>query len=179
MGFIVKFGAMNDNSNSIIEITLPDGNKKEVNRGTKISEFVQSLSKSLSKSALAAKANDKLVDLSAPLNENTKLEILTYDSKDGKEVFYHSSAHLLGQAVQRLWPKALLTIGPVIEHGPGFFYYDVDFGEDVVTQEDLPKIEKEMEKIVKENLEVRREDWDVPKALEKFKEMGFEINVLC
>ena len=78
----------------------------------------------------------------------------------------------MGQAVQRLYPKALLTVGPVIENGPGFFYYDIDFGEDSITQEDLPKIEKEMDRIVKENLEVRREELNISDAIQKFTSMG-------
>ncbi|MCX7997614.1 MAG: TGS domain-containing protein [Leptospiraceae bacterium] len=125
---------------SQICITLPDGNKKFTKYGTTIQEFLSNLSISLSKSALAAVVNEKEVDLSYTLTEDCTLKILTYETKEGKEVFRHSSAHLLGQAIQRLYPKALLTIGPVVENGPGFFYYDVDFGDVVVTTDDLPTI---------------------------------------
>ncbi len=163
--------------NDKISITLPDGAQKEAPKGATILDFVSSFSKSLAKSALAAKLDGKEVDLSFVLQSDCKLEILTYDSKEGKEVFHHSSAHLLGQAVQRLYPKALLTVGPVIDHGPGFFYYDIDFGEETVTTEDLPKIEKEMEKIVRENLQIRREDWSREKAIQRFQEMGEKYKV--
>lgn len=158
-------------------VRLPDGSTKEVLKGTKVSEFLPKIGTGLAKAALAAVINEREVDLSFSLDEDCTLRVLTYDSKEGKEVFRHSSAHLLGQAVQRLYPKALLTIGPVVENGPGFFYYDVDFGNEVVTIEDLPKIEAEMEKIVKENLEVRREDWDRQAAIKRFQDMGEKYKV--
>ena len=141
---------------SQIQITLPDGNIKEVEKGTLVSDFVSKMSISLAKAALAAKVDGVEVDLSYPLEKNSRIEILTYATKEGKEVFHHSSAHLLGMAVQRLWPDALLTVGPVVESGPGFFYYDIDFPSVTITPEDLVKIEKEMEKIVKDNLPVKR-----------------------
>ncbi|HMZ59137.1 MAG TPA: TGS domain-containing protein, partial [Leptospiraceae bacterium] len=134
-----------------VKVQLKDGSVREAEAGTKVSEFLKSLSISLAKSALAAKVDGKEVDLFYPITKDCTLEALTFESKEGKEVFHHSSAHLLGQAVQRLYPKALLTIGPTVDNGPGFFYYDIDFGDTVITQEDLPKIEKEMQKIVKEN----------------------------
>ncbi len=160
-----------------IVISLPDGSTRQVPKGTKISEFLPQIGSNLAKAALAAVVNEKEVDLSFTLNEDCTLRILTYETKQGKEIFYHSSAHLLGQAIQRLYPKALLTIGPVVESGPGFFYYDVDFGDQVVTTEDLPKIEAEMEKIVKENLEVRREEWDKQEAIKRFQDMGEKYKV--
>jgi threonyl-tRNA synthetase len=156
----------------MIKIQLIDNSIREFPRGSKASDIVQSISTSLFKSALAVKVDDIERDLSYILSSDCKLEVLTLDSKEGREIFSHSSAHLLGQAVQRLYPKALLTVGPVIENGPGFFYYDIDFGEDTITQEDLPRIEKEMERIVKENLSVRREELKVADAIQKFNEMG-------
>ena len=156
----------------MIQIQLLDGTKKEVAVGTPISEFAYSLSPSLAKKAIGAILNGIEVDTSTPILIDSTVEILTYDSKSGKEIFRHSSAHLLGQAVQRLFPKALLTVGPVIESGPGFFYYDIDFAEGKITHEDLPKIEIEMEKIVKENLSIRREVLTKSAAIEKFTAMG-------
>ena len=160
-----------------VKVQLKDGSVREAEAGTKVSEFLKSLSISLAKSALAAKVDGKEVDLFYPITKDCTLEALTFESKEGKEVFHHSSAHLLGQAVQRLYPKALLTIGPTVDNGPGFFYYDIDFGDTVITQEDLPKIEKEMQKIVKENIEVRREDWKKEDALKRFKESGEKYKV--
>jgi threonyl-tRNA synthetase len=161
----------------ILQIKLLDGNIKEIPKGTTILDFVNTISPSLAKKALGAVLNGIEVDITKTLEENSSLEILTYETKLGKEIFHHSSAHLLGQAVQRLFPKALLTVGPVIEKGPGHFYYDIDFGDNKITEEDLPKIEKEMEKIVKENLSVRREDLNKKEALTKFTEMGEKYKV--
>ncbi len=155
-----------------IKIQLIDNSIREFPILTRASEIVQSISTSLFKSALAVKIDGVEKDLSYLIDTDCKLEVLTIESKEGREIFSHSSAHLLGQAVQRLYPKALLTIGPVIENGPGFFYYDIDFGEETITQDDLPKIEKEMDRIVKENLEVRREELKVADAIQKFNQMG-------
>jgi len=157
---------------SQVTITLTDGSKKPVEKGTLISDFVKNLSISLSKSALAAKIDDRQVDLCESIESDCKLEILTFESGEGKEVFHHSSAHLLGQAVQRLWKDAKLTVGPVIETGPGFFYYDIDFPSTTITPEDLPKIEKEMEAIVKENLSVQKTELSKKDAVAKFSALG-------
>lgn len=155
-----------------IKIQLIDNSIREYPIKSRASEIVQSISTSLFKSALAVKIDGVERDLSFLIDADCKLEVITIESKEGREIFSHSSAHLLGQAVQRLYPKALLTIGPVIENGPGFFYYDIDFGEETITLDDLPKIEKEMDRIVKENLEVRREDLKVADAIQKFNQMG-------
>ena len=160
-----------------IKIQLIDNSIRDFPIHTKISEVIQSISTSLYKSALAAKVDGIEKDLSFYLDTDCKLEVLTIETKEGREIFSHSSAHLLGQAVQRLYPKALLTVGPVIENGPGFFYYDIDFADDSITQEDLPKIEKEMDRIVKENLEVRREDLKISDAIQKFTGMGEKYKV--
>ncbi len=154
-----------------IKIQLKDNSIREFPKNTNAKDIVQSISTSLAKSALAVRIDGIEKDLSTTLDRDCTFEVLTIESKEGREIFSHSSAHLLGQAVQRLYPKALLTVGPVIENGPGFFYYDIDFGEDKLVPEDLIKIEKEMEKIVKENLEVHREELSIPAALEKFNSM--------
>ncbi|MCE9501559.1 MAG: TGS domain-containing protein, partial [Leptospira sp.] len=154
------------------KITLPNGSIKEVEKGTTISQFLPSLGISLSKSALAAKVNGEEKDLGFEITQDLNLEILTFETKEGREVFHHSTAHLLGQAVQRIWKDAKLTVGPVIENGPGFFYYDIDFPSGNITPEDLPKIEKEMEKIVKENLQVTRTELKKEDAIKKFSALG-------
>lgn len=160
-----------------ISVRLKDNSVREFDKNIKIYDIVNNISISLAKVAIAAKINGVEKDLSDEVSEDCTLEILTYETKEGREIFSHSSAHLLGQAIQRLYPKALLTVGPVIESGPGFFYYDIDFGDELITQEDLPKIEKEMEKIVKENLFVKREVITVSDALKKFNEMGEKYKV--
>lgn len=161
-----------------VQITLLDGSSKEFPRGSSISEILSSINLSLSKKALAAKLDgNQVVDLSYKLESDHKLEILTFETKEGREVFHHSTAHLLGQAVQRLWKDALLTVGPVVESGPGFFYYDIDLQSVKITPEDLPKIEKEMEKIVKENLLVNRKELNKTEAIRQFTEMGEKYKV--
>lgn len=160
-----------------VQVRLKDNSVREFDKNTKIYDIVSNISIGLAKAAIAAKIDGVEKDLSQEVTENCSLEVLTYESREGREIFSHSSAHLLGQAIQRLYPKALLTVGPVIESGPGFFYYDIDFGDEIITQEDLPKIEKEMEKIVKENLPVRREVLSIQDALKKFMEMGEKYKV--
>lgn len=153
-----------------ITITLPDGSSKELELGKSFSDFIQAQLPFLKEKALAVVLSDgRTVDLSFVPETNTTVKFLTFDDKEGKDVFHHSSAHLLGMAVQRLWSEARLTVGPVIENGPGFFFYDIDFGDTVLTQEDLPKIEVEMAKIVKEDLVVKRWELSKEEAIEKFK----------
>lgn len=137
-----------------IKVTFPDGAVREYERGTTVEEVAGSISQGLKKNAVVGKVNGKLVDLYTPLEEDAQLEIVTLDSADGLEVLRHSTAHLMAQALKRIYgeKKVKLGIGPVIEDG---FYYDIDL-DTPVTPEDLGKIEKEMEKIVQENLAIRR-----------------------
>ncbi|MDF3822057.1 threonine--tRNA ligase [Leptospira sp. 96542] len=151
-------------------ITLPDGSSKQLEEGKSLSDFIQAELPFLKDKALASVlGTGETVDLSFVPSSDLKVQFLTFDSKEGKEVFHHSSAHLLGMAVQRLWSNARLTVGPVIENGPGFFFYDVDFGDTIITPEDLPKIEEEMAKIVKEDLTVKRWVLKKDEAIQKFK----------
>lgn len=156
-----------------VELTLPDGSKKLLESGKSFRDFIQESLPFLKNKALAVELDgQQSVDLSFVPTRDSRIRILTFQDPEGREVFHHSTAHLLGQAVQRLWKSAKLTIGPVIETGPGFFYYDVDFGEETVTTEDLPKIEKEMEKIVKEGLDVKRWELTREEAIQKFDKEG-------
>ncbi|MCZ8342737.1 MAG: threonine--tRNA ligase [Leptospira sp.] len=155
---------------SVYQITLPDGKSKDLEAGKSFSDFILAQMPFLKEKALAVVLSDgRTVDLSYTPAQNESVRFLTFEEKEGKEVFHHSSAHLLGMAVQRLWPNARLTVGPVIENGPGFFFYDIDFGDTILSPEDLPKIEEEMGKIVKEDLVVKR--WELSKAdaIQKFK----------
>lgn len=156
-----------------VELTLPDGSKKLLESGKSFRDFIQESLPFLKNKALAVELDgQQSVDLSFVPTRDSRIRILTFQDPEGRDVFHHSTAHLLGQAVQRLWKSAKLTIGPVIETGPGFFYYDVDFGEETVTIEDLPKIEKEMEKIVKEGLDVKRWELTREEAIQKFDKEG-------
>ncbi|MCH4827861.1 MAG: threonine--tRNA ligase [Planococcus sp. (in: firmicutes)] len=148
----------------MIQLTFPDGAVKEFEQGVTTEEIAQSISPGLRKKALAGKVGDKLVDLRTPLTEDGEIAIVTPESDEALEVLRHSSAHLLAQAIKRMYPDAKLGIGPVIENG---FYYDIDT-ESAITSEDLPLIEKEMKKIINENVEIIRHDVSRAEAQERF-----------
>ncbi|TAA70462.1 threonine--tRNA ligase [Planococcus salinarum] len=148
----------------MINLKFPDGAVKEFERGTTTEDVAGSISPGLRKKALAGKLGDRLVDLKAPLKEDGEIAIITADSDEALEILRHSTAHLLAQAVKRLYPDAKLGVGPVIENG---FYYDIDTAS-AITSEDLPKIEKEMKKIIGENLEIVCENVTRAEAQKRF-----------
>jgi threonyl-tRNA synthetase len=154
-----------------ITITLPDGSKKEAEKGITPGEIAKGIGAGLYKSALAASVNGSDVDLDYPIQSDSDLSILTFSSGNGKDIFWHSSAHIIAQAVKRLFPSAQLTIGPVVKSGPGFFYYDIDY-EKNFTDEDLRKIEMEANKIIKENLPIKRKEMSKKDAVDLFKKLG-------
>ena len=156
-----------------IVMTFPDGAKKEFAKGTTTEEIAASISSGLKKNSLAGKVNGELIDLRSPIEENGDLEIITYDSDEGLEVLRHSTAHLMAQAVKRLYDDVKLGVGPVIEGG---FYYDIDMPH-ALTPEDLERIEKEMKKITDENLEIRRVEVSREEAVERFDEIGDELKL--
>jgi threonyl-tRNA synthetase len=137
-----------------MEIRLPDGAVRRYETGTTAADVAESISPALKKKAVAAKVNGRLVDLEAPLERDAELEIVTLDSKEGLQVYRHSAAHVLAQAVKRIYGDAAvkLGIGPVIEDG---FYYDIKL-EGTLSPDDLGAIEREMETIVREKLPIRR-----------------------
>ena len=128
------------------------GDVREFESGVTVAEVAKSLGMGLYKAACAGRLNGKAVDLRTPVTEDSKLEILTFDSAEGKHAYWHTTAHILAQAVKRLFPEAALAIGPAIENG---FYYDIDLPRTLVP-EDLTAIEAEMKKIIKENLPLER-----------------------
>jgi threonyl-tRNA synthetase len=152
-----------------INITLPDGAVRQVETGTTLEQIAASISPGLRKAAVAGKIDGKLVDLSAPVHADAAIEIVTPDSKEGLEVIRHSTAHLMAQALKRIYGerRVKLGIGPVIEDG---FYYDIDLDVSI-TPEDLPVIEKEMEKIVQENLPIRRREVSREEATRIYREL--------
>lgn len=152
-----------------IKVTLPDGAVREYAAGTTIEEVAGSISPGLRKNAIAGKLDGKVVDVYTPIEKDSAVEIVTVESADGLEVYRHSTAHLLAQALKRIYGQKTvkLGIGPVIEDG---FYYDIDM-EQSLTPEDLDKIEKEMNKIVNENLDIRRRVVTRAEALEIFSEL--------
>lgn len=136
----------------MIEITLKDGIVKEYEKGVSIYEITKSISEGLARNAVAALVNGKLCDLRDTLSESCQLEILTFEHEDGKKAFRHTAAHILAQAVKRLYPSVKLAIGPATDDG---FYYDFDV-ENSFTAEEVGKIESEMKKIVKEGLNIEK-----------------------
>ncbi|MFW5435530.1 threonine--tRNA ligase [Paenibacillus apiarius] len=160
---------------SMVKVTLPDGAVREYEQGSTIEDVAGSISSGLKKSALAGKMDGKVVDLYTPIEQDAQVAIVTADSADGLEVMRHSTAHLMAQAIKRLYKEAnvKLGIGPVIEDG---FYYDIDMDVSL-TPEDLPKIEKEMERIVSENLPIRRRVVSREEALRIYNEIGDELKV--
>lgn len=157
----------------LITITFPDGKQKQFENGSTGEEIAQSISPSLCKQALAIRFNGKLLDLRHPLTEDGSIEIITYRDKEGIEIMRHSTAHLMAQAIKRLYGNVKLGVGPVIEEG---FYYDIDM-EEKLTPEDLPKIEKEMRKIVSENLEIVREEVSREEAIKRYEEIGDNLKI--
>lgn len=153
-----------------VSIKLPDGSVREYAEGSSIEDVAASISSGLKKSAVAGKLNGVVVDLSTPLEEGALIEIVTLDSPEGIEVMRHSTAHVMAQAVKRLFgnKEVHLGIGPVIEDG---FYYDMDL-EHPLNPEDLQKIEKEMERIIGENLPIVRREVSREEALQIFGELG-------
>ena len=149
----------------VIKITFPDGAVKEFEAGVTTKDIAASISNSLAKKALAGKFNGELVDLTRGLEADGALEIITPDSEEALAILRHSAAHLMAQAARRLFPNIHFGVGPAIDSG---FYYDTDNGEHPITAEDLPAIETEMMKIVKENLPIERHVLTREEALELF-----------
>ena len=156
-----------------IKIIFPDGAEKAFPVGTTGEEIAASISPGLRKQALAIKLDGELVDLKRELNDGGKMEIITYKNKEGIEVMRHSTAHLLAQAIKRLYKNVQFGVGPVIEEG---FYYDIDM-EESLTPEDLPKIEKEMKRIIDENLEIKRVEVSRNEAKERFQEIDDDLKL--
>ncbi|KJS23161.1 MAG: threonyl-tRNA synthetase [Clostridiaceae bacterium BRH_c20a] len=158
----------------MIKITLPDGSVREfdVKLITPL-EIAIDISKGLAKKALAAKVNGKVVDVNFPISDDSNVSILTFEDKEGQDVFRHSSSHILAQAVQKLYPGTKLGIGPAIKDG---FYYDFD-SEHKFAPQDLEKIEKEMEKIIKEDHNYVRKELSRSEAIKFFLNRGEQYKV--
>ena len=156
-----------------VKIILPDGSVKEYAAGTTLGEAVKQLSNSLAKKVLAANVNGELTDLREELVDGSEVAFLTFEEDGGKHTLRHTASHILAQAVKRLWPEAKLAIGPAIDKG---FYYDIDM-EHTLTPEDLGKIEKEMSRIVKENLPITKSVMPRQEAIEFFKSKNEDYKV--
>jgi threonyl-tRNA synthetase len=159
-----------------MHVQLPDGSQREVPEGATIADVAASIGKGLAKAAIAGKVDGKIVDVYAPVKDGAKIEIITPKSDAGLDTIRHSTAHLMANAVQELFPGTQVTIGPVIENG--FFY---DFGASrPFTDEDLRRIEEKMTELVKRDLPVKREEWTREDAIDTFEKLGenFKVEII-
>lgn len=157
----------------MIKVKLMDGSMKEIEDGSNGYSLATSISRKLAKEAVAAKVNGKLVDLSHELKESDKVEIITVDSEEGIEIIRHSTAHVMAQAVKRIYGNVKLAIGPTVKNG---FYYDFDL-DTPLTHGDIEKIEEEMNKIINEDLKFKRKDVSREEALKLMSEKGEDYKV--
>ena len=157
----------------MIKVKLMDGSMKEIEDGSNGYSLATSISRKLAKEAVAAKVNGKLVDLSHELKESDQVEIITVDSEEGIEIIRHSTAHVMAQAVKRIYGNVKLAIGPTVKNG---FYYDFDL-DTPLTHGDIEKIEEEMNKIINEDLKFKRKDVSREEALKLMSEKGEDYKV--
>ena len=153
---------------------LVKGSEKEFESGVSVAEVAKSIGMGLYKSACAAKVNGEVCDLRTVLNEDCKVEILTFDDKEGKKAYWHTASHIMAQAVNRLYPGTKFAIGPAVDNG---FYYDMELPQ-AITNDDLAKIEAEMKKIIKEDIEIERFELPVAEALELMKGQDYKEELI-
>ena len=150
----------------MIKVTLPDGAVKEVSKGTTPFQVAQSISEGLARNVISASYNQKTIETSTPLETDGALTLYTWNDDEGKKAFWHSSAHLLAQAIEQLYPGVNLTIGPAIEQG---FYYDIDFKEHAISEKDFAAIEKRALEIAREKHEFKMRSVSKADALDFYK----------
>lgn len=149
----------------MIKITFPDGSVREFEKGTNSMQIAESISSRLAQDVLAAKVNGQVWDLTRPIDTDATISLLKWDDEDGKHAFWHSSAHLMAEAIQALYPHAKFGIGPAIENG---FYYDIDFGDTPVKDSDFAAIEKKMQELVALKEDIKRKSITKEDALKMF-----------
>lgn len=159
----------------MVNLTFPDGSKKEFESGISIEQIAGSISSGLKKAAVAGEVNGHLYDLNRPITEDATIKIITKKDKEAFSVLNHSTAHLMAQAVKNLWPKATFGVGPDIEEG---FYYDINTNDEPISVEDLPKIEKEMKRITGAALEMTRNTLPREEALAFFKGDKYKTEII-
>lgn len=153
----------------MIEITLPDGTKREYSKGSTALDIAKSISEGLARNVLAAEINGEIIDATRPIESNSDLKLLTWNDDGGKSTMWHSSAHLMAEAIEAIYPGTKLAIGPPVENG---FYYDIDLGEHHITDADLPKIEKKMIELARQKNTFDRQEISKADAIAYFKEKG-------
>jgi threonyl-tRNA synthetase len=158
----------------MINITLPDGSKREYEKGTNAHQIALSISEGLARNVLAAEVNGKIVDSSMPIEDDANVKLLTWNDTSGKSTFWHSSAHLLAEALEALYPGTKFGIGPAIETG---FYYDVDFGDREFSSDDFKKIEDKFLELARTKVEFKNEAVSKADAIKYFEEKGDEYKL--
>ncbi len=158
----------------MIEITLPDGTVKTYEKGITPMDVARDISEGLARNVISAKFNDVTVETVTPLQENGKLVLFTWNDDEGKKAFWHSSSHVVAQAIEELYPGVKLTIGPAIENG---FYYDIDFGEHSISEKDFPRIEQRALEIARGKHPYQMREVTKKDALEYYKKQGNEYKV--
>ncbi len=157
-----------------ITITFPDGSKKEYEKGISAGDIAKSIGPRLYSDAIAVKLDGRLSDITTTLTSDTKIEFVTFQSKEGKDVFWHSASHILAQAVTRIFPDAKMTIGPAVDDG---FYYDFETDKPF-SKEDLENIEAEIDRIIKEDLEIKRLEVSKEEGRKRFARNPYKLELI-
>lgn len=158
----------------MIKITLPDGSVREYEQGVTPMDVAKSISEGLARNVISAKVNGNTVETVTPITQDADIVLFTFDSEEGKKAFWHSSAHVLAQTLEKLYPGIKLTIGPAIENG---FYYDVDPGKHVIREEDFKKIENTFLELARQKADFKMREVSKADALAKYKSEGNEYKV--
>ena len=158
----------------MIKVSLPDGSIKEFEKGTTPMDVANSISSGLARNVISAKFNNNIVEVSTPLTTDGSLTLFTWKDDEGKKAFLHSTSHVMAQAIEEMYPGSKLTIGPAIENG---FYYDVDFGEHKISENDFKKIEERMLQIAREKHDFKLREVSKADALSYYKEQNNQFKV--
>ncbi len=160
----------------MINITLPDGSVKQVEKGTSSMDIAKSISEGLARKVLAASVNGIVFDANRPINEDATLKLLTWNDTDGQMTFWHSSAHLMAEAVESMFPGVKFWVGPPLDNPKGF-YYDMDLGDKKMTEDDLAALEKKMNELAKQQNVFSRKEMSKADAVKYFTEKGDEYKL--
>jgi threonyl-tRNA synthetase len=158
----------------MIKITLPDGSIREYEKGTSSMQIAKSISEGLARNVLAAKVNNEVWDADRPIHSDSSVSLLTWNDELGKETMWHSSAHIMAEALEALYPGIKFWVGPPLENG---FYYDVDLEGQTLTPDDFEKIEQKMLELARQNNTYIRKEISKSDAIAYFKEKGDEYKL--
>src|SRR5215470_9107166 len=158
----------------MIKISFPDGSVREYKEGTSSFEIAKSISEGLARKVLAASVNGQVWDATRPIYEDATLKLLTWDDAEGKSTFWHSSAHLMAEAIESMYPGVKFWVGPPVENG---FYYDMDLGDRKMSEEDLIALEKKMNELAKQKNKYIRKEISKNDAVKYFTDKGDEYKL--